>query len=387
MKNIKLIKKFHLMSIILIILILIVGCQSNSQKDKDASNNPVKTIDKQNMDTINSTNYVKSSLQSGSYVVMGDKVFTMNSIFKEIKKGEKYSFNLIFNDYLGFNQPYFLVQNIYKYNDELIFIINYSDGSKPYRQIIIQDTKKGERTILKLKNNGSSRQCYILGDRLYFDEYEMNKNDKKVKYLVKYLNLTTLEQRLVCKYEGAFDEAEFVLRKDGAIAFIVNDNNGLSKIQRFNKGIYKDVICKKWCGLVEYDEKGVYFTEPDVTDKKLNSIEYSPDKCNFILCSDSNQQKILLKREGIDADKLRMELKVFDNFFILINKENTYFPNSIEKYDFTGKLLKSIKLKQWPAFGKRVITKSDVIYYEGKILNCYYRGDTGVLEIQTIDIK
>lgn len=350
-----------------------------------------KEVDKQikssSLEEVDSANFVKSSLQYGYYLNLDGKIITSISsgmMFNDNALNDKYPFYKSIGEYLGLD-GYFKTNKIFTYNDRLIYIIERKDAnSHLFGEILSQDIVSKKIKSIKLNSLGS-RSYYILGNRVYFDEYDTNDFNKN-KYFIRYVNLDTLEQKTVCVYDEDFHTAKFVLRKDGAVAYAVNDSNGISQIFRYNNNLIEKIFEKRWCSLVDYDNRGVFYTAPSNSEQELSNFKHSfnVNEFEFILQPDNGEQKVLLKRKGEQAQVFWSEIMLFDKFFLFIN---SYSGGYVEKYNYEGVLSEKIKLKEWPSLDKKVVTDSEVIYSDRAILNVFFRQDTNELEVQKINLE
>jgi len=279
---------------------------------------------------------------------------------------------------------------VYSFKDNVICISQQNKIKGRFlREVVINNIKTGKKEYVTFEGRGSNCN-YVLGSRLYYDEYIASWKNPNAKYVIKYIDLNTLKKYDVCMYDMAFHDARFVLRADGDVSLSINDLKGISHIIIFNDGDYKEVIAQKWVDVVDYTSNGLFYTIPDCTVEELDKKEYSfqVNSYKLILKNESGNEKVLLTRQaGSESYMLGAELKIFDNYFIRINEQEVYYIDYFEVYNFKGELIKKIMLNQWPKLGKSVTKETFITYYDGAIRNLFYRGDIDKLEVQTIKLK
>jgi hypothetical protein len=164
----------------------------------------------------------------------------------------------------------------------------------------------------------------------------------------------------VCSYSDKtrIDFGRFSVRKDGALALMIGNENGKSDIITWNSGLFEEVAKGKYCQLIEYDDRGVYYTAPDKNSRLISYDEngkryyIDSDKADdeirkngpfpffdshvLILHVENGKETVLLKTTGDNAYKIEGNgIKVFQDYFVRIQDKE------IEKYDFTGQLKKN----------------------------------------------
>lgn len=341
------------------------------------------------LDKENYSQFTKSSLQDGTFHILGNDIITSlrsGTVFINKPEDGKYPFSSYSSEYLGFNvddYESFSIDKIFTYGKKIVYIGEHRKDapSNDVREIIIQDTDSSHRDVVMTDSYGTGA-CYIKNNRLYFDEY-YGEDYRRKKYNIKYLNLDTLQTFSVCEYDE-IRSAYFALREDGSIAFLLRYEDGVSEIITFSEGNYTSVVRKRWLELIDYDMRGLYYVKPSLADEELSKLENDAqiNSRDLVLKSENGIEKLLITKRHINF------VKVFDDFFLFINHKNSLFGKTIEKYNMEGKLLKKIDLKEWPSLGKAVLFEAKIIYYQGKILNVFYRGDAGgVLEVETVNIE
>ncbi len=381
------IRKFMLLCLVIAIATQYTACANTSINGASSNAIGLKTQlpslkGKTGTNETEKVEFIHSSLQEGFYLISDGRILTGiwdGAVFENKPVSGKYPLYKWLDNYLELDGGLFL-DKVFNYYDKNIFIGKYTDKSTVCREIIIQNTLSKDKQFVRISLGGST-SYYILGSKLYFDEYDSNNS----KYFIKNIDVNSLKEETVCMYNGNFKSGEFVLRGDGAIAFKIEDLQGVSHIFRYNNGVYKDIVTKRWCKLIDYDNRGIFLLIPDGTDEQLSNLKdgYFVSEYAFSVFSESGDIKVLLKRKGGDVGTF----KVNNDYFIRISKsENTYYSDYVEKYDFQGNLIKKIPLKQWPILGKKVLTYSRVIYFNGSIYNLFNRRDTDELEVETIKL-
>jgi hypothetical protein len=372
-------KKLIIVFFVFITIIQLVACKQSATENIIESTSVTPTAQ------VNNSHFIHSSLQDGAVQIVSDKVLTNvclaipGIVFSNNPKNDKYEFQNYINDYLEFDkEDSFGVKKIFKNNNKIIYV----DRNK----IVIEDISTKQNTIIDSVNI-CSNSIYLKDNKIYFDEYDELIN-YYYKYSIKYVDLEKKEIVSVFTYdssEGIKDLKRFVLREDGAIAFVISFDKDISKLITYKNGTFNEIMSNKLINLVDYDMKGLYITKPALSNKEIENFGkelYKIKKFDFILKNEDGKEDILLSRNDLDYSNL----KVFDNFFVNIDV-NVYGYKSIEKIDFNGKVIKKINLKQWPDLGKTQFHDEKVVYYEGKLLNVFCRNDTRELEIETININ
>lgn len=391
--------KVFLIIISVLLFLFLVGCDSVNDTDNgdllslSPSTQEVNAIQSTHAllnadissldDQLDSSGFLRSSLQDGYYVRLDGKIITKvmgRNIFSEKPVNGKYLTETGIEDLLELD-GYLSIEKVFSYDKKVVYVGQRKTNNRndKFREIIIQNFLTGNKESIEIGFH-SSNSCYILGNRLYFDEFVTDQfNDKKYKYIVKYLNLDSLEQKTVFTYDKEFDYARFVLKEDGEIAFIVSDSMGISQIYKYSSGAVEEVVKKRWCNLIDYDKRGIFYTAPTYTNDELSNFTNSAqiNEYEFNLKPEKEEEKVLLK-----VDKFG-DFKIFDNFFLYVD---LYSQDFIMKYNYEGVQLDKYDLINWPNFGKRVFTISNIIYGDGVMQNLFYRQDTNELEIQSINI-
>lgn len=357
---------------------------------------------------IESLENYQSSLDDGRVVYLDDRIFANSGVFDFDSTEKKYLESKLICDYLGIGDGVLEIYKIFGYNNNIIVVGHYSKiGYNSYGMVAIHNQTTNKNTIIKNKVNDSCRDCYMLGNKLYFSEVANSSGLASEQFNIKYLNLDTLEVNDVCSYiqKTRIEYGRFSVRKDGALALKVGNENGQSDIMTWHSGRFEGVVKGEYCELIEHDDRGVYYTAPGKNSRLISHDENGKryyvdlDKADYeirengiypffdshvlVLHEQNGKETVLLKSTGDDAYKIKGNgIKVFQDYFVRIQDKE------IEKYDFTGQLTKKIALKQWPMVwkGKYLFTYCYVSYVNGELMDICYQRDTNEIDMQTVNL-
>jgi hypothetical protein len=121
---------------------------------------------------IESVENYQSSLDDGVLVFLNNRIFSYQEVFDFNPTDKKYFKSKLIRDCLEFGNNVDLnIYKIFKYKDNIIAVGRYGvieDSS--YGLVAIHNQTTNKNTIIKNEVNVSSRDCYMLGNKLYFSE-------------------------------------------------------------------------------------------------------------------------------------------------------------------------------------------------------------------------
>ena len=400
---------------VVLLLLLFAACETTEVEQNHSESIPTVNVTSSVTPKVsneppvfeNIENY-QSSLDDGRGIFFDNLRFSDNRVFKFNPLQKKYIESEHIRDYFEMgNDGGFTTYKIFEYKDNIVVVARHKfvvEGS--YGLVGIHNQTTNKNTIIKVEVNNSNRDCYLLGNKLYFSEIIRSNGQASNQFVIKYMDLDTFEVNNVCSYSAkdTIDYGNFSVRKDGAVALMVKNENVQCNIVTWNSGLFEEVVeSVYYLELIEYDNHGVYYIAPaknsrlkiyDVEGKvsyiDLDKIDdevrkdnpfYSFDSYEFILHAQNEKETVLLKSTGEGSYKINGNgIKVFQDYFVRIQYEE------IEKYDFTGQLIKKIPLKQWPIVSKGRGRETYVTYVNGEMVNVCYQRETNELDMEIVNL-